>query len=700
MLPVDSAVRFARVYISHIQFRADYLSLLQEQLDISAERGSSGLFNLLIDAGARPTIQTLIEARTSENCALVSRILDRKVEIRSKKCWRKCKSHKILMEIFYGTQATSQGHARVPTLSYNSCPECFHDIVVFAAVTGNLGILRIILDHSKPRHKHEVFITTSYFETRNHRPYLCKALQIAIAARHEECAFLLLRNGAFAAENEHAQNTLYEAITNNNPDIVQALLNADPSVKISEGCLAAAIKLGNPNLIKRLVQLQSQKFRNSGPPAASCMVCDALQRRHSTVANLLIEAGVPFSSTRFCIAINHDDTEMAYKLLHYGGQTDAGTLQYAYYRNKVIFRILIDQYRQYYPQAWTACSSWYICAAMDEGNVDPVNQLLRSCPHYAGLRNALRHAVQLEVDVNMQMLELVLDHGINPNDPVITTLSRGEETAVLLAVATGNLDKVSLLIDYGARVALPATNGIRRTPIQRAAEEGFKHIVEYLIAEGADPNDPTAERGGGTALQLAAIGGFCGIAELLIDVGADVNAPTSIVNGMSALEGAAAFGRIEMARLLLEHGARLEKFPDQERPWAIDLAWNEGHPALARFLEAWLAKHASIEPPSEKGTVVCETCDKTFSNKFARARHMKTHSDVTRYPCPESTCSKTFARKDIMERHKGVHTGEGYMTCDNCGESSRPDYFKREHLDKDGRCKKPTHNAVSMEVDQ
>lgn len=113
-----------------------------------------------------------------------------------------------------------------------------------------------------------------------------------------------------------------------------------------------------------------------------------------------------------------------------------------------------------------------------------------------------------------------------------------QETLLLVAIATDQLDMVQLLIDRGANVNLPAKRGVKRTPLQKAAEVGSRPIIQ-LLDHGAEINAAPAERGGGTALQLACTGGYIGIVELLLKHGADIAAPASKVDGRSPIEGAA-----------------------------------------------------------------------------------------------------------------------------------------------------------------
>jgi ankyrin repeat protein len=134
--------------------------------------------------------------------------------------------------------------------------------------------------------------------------------------------------------------------------------------------------------------------------------------------------------------------------------------------------------------------------------------------------------------------------------------------------------------------------GVKRTPLQTAAEIGSFDIVEYFLSKGAEINAPPARSGGATSLQLAAIGGYIGIAELLLNSGADPNAPAAKVNGRTAIQGAAEFGRVDMLRLLTNAGAKMDWRQFETAAW---LAEKNGHLATKKYLNAIFHETVSVE---------------------------------------------------------------------------------------------------------
>ncbi|KAG4271472.1 hypothetical protein FPRO04_10912 [Fusarium proliferatum] len=121
--------------------------------------------------------------------------------------------------------------------------------------------------------------------------------------------------------------------------------------------------------------------------------------------------------------------------------------------------------------------------------------------------------------------------------------------------------------------------------LQCAARNGDTEMVRFLIACGAEVNQPATEYNGGTALQFAAMGGHLSVAILLLENGADINAPGERVWGRTALQGAAENGRIDMVHLLLENYDDPEL--EERCRDAAKYAEREGHVVIAEILREW-----------------------------------------------------------------------------------------------------------------
>jgi hypothetical protein len=159
---------------------------------------------------------------------------------------------------------------------------------------------------------------------------------------------------------------------------------------------------------------------------------------------------------------------------------------------------------------------------------------------------------------------------------------------LLAAIDLQNLPLVQLLVEYGAPVNPGPTQGLLRSPLQRAAEVGCFEIAKYLLSCNA-PVDDSPFYSGGTPLQLAALSGHYEISELLIGYGADPDHPPAKGGGRSAFEAAAEWGRASIMSLLIKQGTKLDlEFEDDMRSQydrALNFAEDNGHPASKRFVQ-------------------------------------------------------------------------------------------------------------------
>jgi ankyrin repeat protein len=119
------------------------------------------------------------------------------------------------------------------------------------------------------------------------------------------------------------------------------------------------------------------------------------------------------------------------------------------------------------------------------------------------------------------------------------------------AAKKGLLDKVQELVAAGQNINAP-TRG-RVTPLHEAADAGQLAIVQWLLANGADPNAKTianpGDAGSYTPLHLAVRTGHIDVVKLLLDH-SGINAKMS--DGTTALMIAAENGRLDIATQLLK----------------------------------------------------------------------------------------------------------------------------------------------------
>ncbi len=145
-------------------------------------------------------------------------------------------------------------------------------------------------------------------------------------------------------------------------------------------------------------------------------------------------------------------------------------------------------------------------------------------------------------------------------------IPHGGNTALMFAAREGDLSSAKLLVEAGANVDDVNAWGVSATVL--AAHSGFRDIVTFLLAKGANPNLAAA---GFTALHVAIMRRDETMVGTLLAHGADPNAPlrtwtptrrsskdlhfTPALVGATPFWLASRFTQPEVMRLLVEHGA-------------------------------------------------------------------------------------------------------------------------------------------------
>lgn len=139
--------------------------------------------------------------------------------------------------------------------------------------------------------------------------------------------------------------------------------------------------------------------------------------------------------------------------------------------------------------------------------------------------------------------------GADPNAPC----DEDGHTALYWAAESGDVDRVGMLLDAGAR---PDAEGSETdTSLHAAVEAGARDVVQLLLASGGCDLLGRFDYLARTPLHIACADGRIAIARLLIEAGADVDARDEARAGNTALRSAVEEGRVDAVRELLGAGA-------------------------------------------------------------------------------------------------------------------------------------------------
>jgi ankyrin repeat protein len=237
--------------------------------------------------------------------------------------------------------------------------------------------------------------------------------------------------------------------------------------------------------------------------------------------------------------------------------------------------------------------------ACHTGDIDRVRELLRQDRslanrigehegYYPGAGSPLSNAAAAG---RMDIVQLLLDHGADPNLPEEQIAPRGK--ALYSAVSRGHYEIAKLLLERGAFPNPPVESS--GDALWWVSEEWRpdKRMEQLLLSYGATPTKGhTGEDWpeephhwlGISPLHRAASRGDMPEAQNLLAAGADLTARDDHLRS-TPLAWAAKFGQLEMVGFLLEQGAP-KRLPDDPE-WATPLAWatRRGHQQVAKLLQ-------------------------------------------------------------------------------------------------------------------
>ncbi len=176
-------------------------------------------------------------------------------------------------------------------------------------------------------------------------------------------------------------------------------------------------------------------------------------------------------------------------------------------------------------------------------------------------------SVPRECRMQLQLIDLLCDHGADPNSPIHAAALHGE------------LEAVHALLRRGARIDLPVAAALGRV-------DDFRRLLRD--AGGDDRH---------LALALASQFGHVEIVRMLLDAGEDPNRynPRGGHSHSTPLHQAAAAGNEEMVRLLVERGARLDMKDILWHGTPAGWARHEGKSEIEQYLRAQQAKRTQPE---------------------------------------------------------------------------------------------------------
>jgi ankyrin repeat protein len=194
-------------------------------------------------------------------------------------------------------------------------------------------------------------------------------------------------------------------------------------------------------------------------------------------------------------------------------------------------------------------------------------------------------------EAGSDMIHFLLQNGANVN----AVEPESEHTVLALAVRTGNLEKVQLIVDAGADISYRrqseydvVIDAMYSQDIRQ--NENLIEILNLLISRGAAVNGRSSY--GETAIKAAAYIGRFDAVQLLLNAGAN---PEQL--GWTPLMEAIVFGTVEQVQLLLEQDAGLDVRDCWNRtPWLLSLQVGE----LAK-VQLLLAAGANKNEPGNCG---------------------------------------------------------------------------------------------------
>lgn len=199
------------------------------------------------------------------------------------------------------------------------------------------------------------------------------------------------------------------------------------------------------------------------------------------------------------------------------------------------------------------------------------NLMTTVCPRETALYQAAREG-------RLPVMRVLLDAGASPHSE-----REYGSTPLDAAVAGGNRDAVTMLLDAGAKLDGISDNG---SPLRSAVSHGKSDMLSYLLSKGAKVN--LRDKQGRQVIHDAALRGDPAILEVLLNAGADVSAADNM--GETPLFSTVTFNetprKVESLKRLLAAGARVDAVASHGRTALHEAAWNDNADCIRVLLAA------------------------------------------------------------------------------------------------------------------
>lgn len=198
-------------------------------------------------------------------------------------------------------------------------------------------------------------------------------------------------------------------------------------------------------------------------------------------------------------------------------------------------------------------------------------------------------------------IDLLLQHGANPNAMTLSDVEEDKMTPVYLAASMGWLPGLQTLIEAGADLVMARGAGVKnKTALHVAAEHCHITVVEYIISMTSPKYhlqvDTTGKRkkvvclininsfvSGASALHYAAASGHADLVAFLVQT-CQLPVEQADARGETPLHWASRYGHLEVASLLIERcGCDFNSYVPRKVITPLDLAKAGNHKRLMEY---------------------------------------------------------------------------------------------------------------------